>query len=106
MGMPRGSKYPNSRVSGPKIHTLNGFWTLKPYYLGTWTLRDGLLEPNSIIVVYMDPLGYAYSGVAKARPRATADGQNPALPIIRNIYHNSHSYKEYSIISIVIRNIP
>ena len=36
--LPRGSKYPNSRVLGPKIHTLNGFWTLKPYYLGTWTL--------------------------------------------------------------------
>ena len=35
---PRGSKYPNSRVSAPQIHTLNGFWTLKPYYLGTWTL--------------------------------------------------------------------
>ena len=39
---PRGSEYPNSRVSGPKIHTLNGFWTLKPYYLGTWTLREGI----------------------------------------------------------------
>ena len=36
---PRGSEYPNSKVLGPKIHTLNGFWTLKPYYLGTWTLR-------------------------------------------------------------------
>ena len=36
--LPRGSKYPNSRVLGPKVHTLNGFWTLKPYYLGTWTL--------------------------------------------------------------------
>ena len=36
---PRGSKYPNSRVLGPKVHTLNGFWTLKPYHLGTWTLR-------------------------------------------------------------------
>ena len=39
---PRGSEYPNSRVSGLKIHTLNGFWTLKPYYLGTWTLREGI----------------------------------------------------------------
>ena len=38
--IPRGSKYPNSRVLGPKVHTLNGFWTLKPYYLGTWTLRE------------------------------------------------------------------
>ena len=37
--IPRGSRYPNSSVSGPKIHTLNGFWTLKPYYLGTWTLK-------------------------------------------------------------------
>ena len=37
--LPRGSEYPNSKVLGPKIHTLNGFWTLKPYYLGTWTLR-------------------------------------------------------------------
>ena len=36
---PRGSKYRNSRVLGSKIHTLNGFWTLKPHYLGTWTLR-------------------------------------------------------------------
>ena len=28
------------RFLGPKIHTLSGFvWTLKPYYLGTWTLR-------------------------------------------------------------------
>ena len=32
---PRGSEYPNSTVLGPQIHTLNGFWTLKPYYLGT-----------------------------------------------------------------------
>ena len=23
--VPRGSKYPNSRVLGPKVHTLNGF---------------------------------------------------------------------------------
>ena len=36
---PRGSEYPNSKVSGPQIHTLKGFWTLKPYYLGTWTLK-------------------------------------------------------------------
>ena len=38
MPLPRGSKYPSSRVLGSKIHTLNGFWSLKPYYLGTWTL--------------------------------------------------------------------
>ena len=36
--LPRGSKYPNSRVLGPKNHTLNGFGDLKPCYLGTWTL--------------------------------------------------------------------
>ena len=36
--LPRRSKYPNSRVLGPKLHTLNGFGSLKPYYLGTWTL--------------------------------------------------------------------
>ena len=35
--LPNGSKYPNSRVF--EVHTLNGFWTLKPYYLGTWILR-------------------------------------------------------------------
>ena len=36
---PRGSEYPNSKVLGPKIHILSGFWTLKPYCLSTWTLR-------------------------------------------------------------------
>ena len=36
---PSGSEYPNSRVLGPKLHTLNGFWALKPYYLGTWTVE-------------------------------------------------------------------
>ena len=36
---PRGSRYPNSRVLSHKIHTLDGFWTLKAYYLGTWTLN-------------------------------------------------------------------
>ena len=44
MHSPRGSEYPNSRVLGPQIHTLNGFWTLKPYYLGTWTLRVLLMH--------------------------------------------------------------
>ena len=38
--IPRGSKYPNSRVSGTKNHSEYGFWDLKPYYLGTWTLWD------------------------------------------------------------------
>ena len=41
--LPRGTKYPNSRGLDPKIHTLSGFWTLKPYYLGTWTLRASFL---------------------------------------------------------------
>ena len=40
---PSGSEYPNSKVLGPNIHTLSGFWSLKPCYyfdyLGTWTLR-------------------------------------------------------------------
>ena len=45
LGLPRGSEYPNSKVSGPKIHTLNGFWTLKPYYFGTWTLSS--IAPSS-----------------------------------------------------------
>ena len=30
------------RFQVPKIHTLNGFWTLEPYYLGTWTLSKEL----------------------------------------------------------------
>ena len=37
---PRGSKYPNSRVLGPKNHWEYGFWDLKPCYLGTWTLWE------------------------------------------------------------------
>ena len=32
---------PSTQIVGSKIHTLNGFKTLKPYYLGTWTLRVG-----------------------------------------------------------------
>ena len=39
---PRGSKYLNTRILGPQIHTLNGFWTLKPYHLGTWTLWESV----------------------------------------------------------------
>ena len=31
--LPRGSEYPSSKVVGPQIHALIGFWTLKPYYL-------------------------------------------------------------------------
>ena len=30
-GAPRGSKHPNSRVSGSKNHSEYGFWDLKPY---------------------------------------------------------------------------
>ena len=41
LGFPGGSEYPNRKDLnlGPQIHTLNGFRTLKPHYLGTWTLR-------------------------------------------------------------------
>ena len=42
VGLPRGSKDPNSRVLDPKIHTMNGFLSLQPYYLGTWTVRVGV----------------------------------------------------------------
>ena len=35
----RGSKYPNSRVLGPRIHALNGFWGLE-------TLLFGHLDPQ------------------------------------------------------------
>ena len=49
----RGSEFPNSRVSGPQIHTLNGFGTLKPYYLGTWTLRVlySITPQNPILIM-------------------------------------------------------
>ena len=33
---PRESEYPDSKVIGPKIHALNGFWALKPYTI--WVL--------------------------------------------------------------------
>ena len=32
--LPRGSEYPNSKVLGPKIHTLNGFWGLEALLFG------------------------------------------------------------------------
>ena len=35
---PRGSKYTVFEDSGPKNHTLNGFWDQSPYKLGTWPL--------------------------------------------------------------------
>ena len=37
---PRGSKYPIFKDSGPKNHTLDGFWDQRPQILGTWTLKD------------------------------------------------------------------
>ena len=36
--IPRGSKYPISKDSDPKNHTLNGFWEQSPGILGTWAL--------------------------------------------------------------------
>ena len=45
---PLGSKYPNSRVSRSKNHSEYGFWDLKPYYLGTWTLW--VIDPNTELV--------------------------------------------------------
>ena len=36
---PEGSKDPNNRVLGPKYYRIHGIWTLKPSYLGPWTLR-------------------------------------------------------------------
>ena len=57
-------------------------------------IKDGLSIPNSTMVVYMDPLGKQASrqmGVVQTAlvsvqfSDATVDGQNPALPIIRNI---------------------
>ena len=38
---------PNSRVWGPKYDNANGIWALKPYHLGPWTFRVGLLLRNS-----------------------------------------------------------
>ena len=48
---PEGSEDPNNTLLGPKHYTINGIWTLKPYYLGPWTLRKikvpmNLLYPN------------------------------------------------------------
>ena len=40
LGNPRGSEHPNNEVLGPQYYNLNGSWYLKPYYLGTWTLRE------------------------------------------------------------------
>ena len=36
---PEGSKDSNNGALGPKFHTINGTWALKPYHLGPWTLR-------------------------------------------------------------------
>ena len=39
-----GSKDLNNRASGPKYYHINGIWTLKPYYLGPWTLLGSRLS--------------------------------------------------------------
>ena len=47
VGLTRGSKYPNSRVSRSKNHSGYGCGELKPCYLGTrafWVLGLGILE--------------------------------------------------------------
>ena len=43
---PEGPSTQIIRFLGPKIHS---FWTLKPYYLGTWTLRVGLGNTQKLI---------------------------------------------------------
>ena len=45
--VPRGSKDPNNRVSGPKYYNMNGIWALKPYYLGPWTLRGTCVQSGT-----------------------------------------------------------
>ena len=40
--LPRGSEHPNSKVLGPKIHTLSGFGALN---WGLETLLFGFLDP-------------------------------------------------------------
>ena len=68
--VPRGSKHPNSRVSGTKNHSEYGFWDLKPYYLGTWTLWGsfswGGFRPSVVRV--------------QGLWGSTVDDTNPALP--------------------------
>ena len=43
---PRGSKYPIFKDSGPKHHTLKGFWDQSPYILSIWNFRGTYLELN------------------------------------------------------------
>ena len=43
--IPKGSKDPNNRVSGPKYYSVHGIWALKPHYLGPRTLRDTFQSP-------------------------------------------------------------
>ena len=40
LSIPRGSKYPIFKDSGPKYHQEYGLWNQKPQILGTWTLGD------------------------------------------------------------------
>ena len=41
----QGSKDPNNRALGPKYC---GIWDLKPYYLGSWTLRVRFARPKRL----------------------------------------------------------
>ena len=46
--IPQGSKHPNNMVLGPKYYNMKCIWTLKPYYLGPWTLRDLEDHPENV----------------------------------------------------------
>ena len=48
--IPRGSKYPNSRVSGSQIHTLNGFRHLNPPILALGPLGSYDLQREDLSV--------------------------------------------------------
>ena len=52
--LPRGSIWPNSRLESQRVHIHYYIMELGPKNHN----GDGLLGPNSIMVVYMDPLGY------------------------------------------------
>ena len=70
------------------VYTLNGSWYLTLYFSGMWTFssRSRLTHPKASA----PKLSFfaAYTLETQALPNLeghTADGQNPALPIIRNI---------------------
>ena len=49
-----GPKDPKIKASGPIYYTINGIWTLKPDYLGPWTLRArdaGKQNGNNYIII-------------------------------------------------------